>query len=914
MGTPPNEGTEAIPNPLQLDSQSQPEAQADLNTKIESSSKGLPDRVKPDFEQVETPAANGSSQPQLNGHSSISNGVESKPDVPSEADLLSPVDQPSNHKTAGVESETAALHLGEATRNQDVNGQPEKRPAVESTDLDANMDASKEDVNKGDTANADTAMGQDDEIDPLFSSTEAPEPAPSSEKAPVSEPAPATAPTSAPPEGQKKEQQDMDHDMDVAPAPVVSQAEPLKTEDHTAPTAVPESREKDKEDHVMEDVPEVAPSSTGEAATTKVSREREDDDDGRAAKRTKTEDISSDHPVAEASALPPSSSGEPAPPAPPATPAAGTTNGVPDLHRDLTKVQVKFLIRTIQSLRRIGDGQMFKAPVDIVKLNIPTYYDFVKHPMDLQTMEGKLKSEQYRTLQDVINDFELMVNNSKTFNGPTHVVSLAGDRLYEHFQKHLKKMPSHDAPEITPAEKKSKKAASVPTKTQPSRRETRPPVAAPAPPPPAAAAPAAAPAAPRASNTGSPTFALGPEGLPLIRRDSTTADGRPKRSIHPPKNRDLPFSMKPKKKKFQQELRFCQEVLNELHKQKYYSHTSFFYFPVDPVALNIPSYHNVIKKPMDLQTMQKKLSEGQYENAKEFEADMRLIFKNCYKFNIVGDPVYTAGKATEALFDSKWSHKDEWVHKHEPASGNQSAGTSEESSEEEENETDDDQEKLSMLQKQIAEMSKQVEAITKKKKTPPASKKLSKSKSKKDVKKGAARTTDKKDKKGGGSKVKGEKGGRWVTYEEKSLISNGISSLSENRMQEALTIIQKHVPSLRGVGEDDIELDIDELPNHVLVILLKFVKKHAAPSILEGYEEPSEPEPLPSLPQPKPKKSKPMNKTEQEKQIRSLQSNLSKFKGGAGAAVATTGGPSYEQAPKSESSGDDEDSEESEEE
>lgn len=755
----------------------------------------MPDRAKSDFEQAETPAANGSSQPQLNGHSSISNGVESKPDssaihVPSEADLLSPVDQPSNHKTAGVESETAALHLGESTKNQDVNGQPENRPAVESTDPDTNMDASKEDVNKGDTENADATMGQDHENDPLFSSTEAPEPAPSSEKAPASEP--------APPEDQEKGQQDMDHDMDVAPpAPAVSQAEPSKTENHTAPTTVPESGEKDKEDHVMEDVPEVAPSSTGEVSTTKVSREREDDDDERAAKRTKTEDISSDHPVAEASALPPSSSGEPAPPATPVTPTAGITNGVPDLHRDLTKVQVKFLIRTIQSLRRISDGQMFKVPVDIVKLNIPTYYDFVKHPMDLQTMEGKLKSEQYRTLQDVINDFELMINNSKTFNGPTHVVSLAGDRLYEHFQKHLKKTPSHDAPEITPAEKKSKKAASVPTKTQPPRRETRPPIAAPAPPPPAAAAPAPAPAAPRASNAGSPTFALGPEGLPLIRRDSTTADGRPKRSIHPPKNRDLPFSMKPKKKKFQQELKFCQEVLNELHKQRYYAHASFFYIPVDPVALNIPSYHNVIKKPMDLQTMQKKLSEGQYENAKEFEADMRLIFKNCYKFNIVGDPVYSAGKTTEAVFDSKWGQKDEWVRQHEPASGHQSAGTSEESSEEEENETDDEQEKLTLLKKQIAEMSKQVEAITKKKKTPPASKKLGKSKSKKDAKKGAAKAADKKDKKSGGSKVKTEKGGRWVTYEEKSLISNGISSLSENRMQEALAIIQKHVPSLR---------------------------------------------------------------------------------------------------------------------
>ncbi|EGE04974.1 transcription regulator BDF1 [Trichophyton equinum CBS 127.97] len=618
MGTPPNEGTEAIPNPLQLDSKSQPEPQADSNTTIESSSKGLPDRAKSDFEQAETPAANGSSQPQLNGHSSISNGVESKPDslavhVPSEADLLSPVDQPSNHKTAGVESETAALHLGESTKNQDVNGQPENRPAVDSTDPDTNMDASKEDVNKGDTENADATMGQDHENDPLFSSTEAPEPAPSSEQAPASEP--------APPEDQEKGQQDMDHDMDVAPpAPAVSQAEPSKTENHTAPTTVPESGEKDKEDHVMEDVPEVAPSSTGE------------------------------------------------------------------------------------------------------------------------------------------------------------------------------------------------------------------------------------------------------------------------------------------------------EVLNELHKQRYYAHASFFYIPVDPVALNIPSYHNVIKKPMDLQTMQKKLSEGQYENAKEFEADMRLIFKNCYKFNIVGDPVYSAGKTTEAVFDSKWGQKDEWVRQHEPASGHQSAGTSEESSEEEENETDDEQEKLTLLKKQIAEMSKQVEAITKKKKTPPASKKLGKSKSKKDAKKGAAKAADKKDKKSGGSKVKTEKGGRWVTYEEKSLISNGISSLSENRMQEALAIIQKHVPSLRGVADDDIELDIDELPNHVLVVLLKFVKKHAAPSVLEGYEEPSEPEPLPSLPQPKPKKSKPMNKTEQEKQIRSLQSNLSKFKGGAGAAVAATGGPSYEQAPKSESSGDDEDTEESEEE
>ncbi|EFR03899.1 bromodomain containing protein [Nannizzia gypsea CBS 118893] len=911
MGTPPNEGTAAVSTPLQLDSQPRPDVQAEANTTSESSSKGLPDKTKP--EQAETPAANGTSQPKLNGHSSISNGLGSKPESsavhePSPADLLSPVDQPSNHKTAGVESETAALHLGEATTSEVMNGDPKNRPVVDSTDVDTNMGASKDAANKGDTANADMAMDQDDENDPLFSSTQDPEPASASEQAPASNPAPAAESTPVLSKGQEKGEQDVDHDMDAASAPVALNAKPSEAENPAVSKKAPESGEKDKEDHVMEDVSEPAPSSTGEVSTTKVSREREDDDDERAAKRTKTEDISSDNPVTEVSVLPPSSSGEPAAPKTPVTPAHDSANGIPDIRQDMTKAQLKFFTRTFQNLKRLSDAQMFKFPVDIVKLNIPTYFDFVKQPMDLQTMEGKLKSETYRTPQDIIDDFKLMVNNSKVFNGPAHVVSLAGDRLYENFQRQVKKMPGHDEPDITPAEKKSKKVATMPTKTQPPRRETRPP-----PPTPPPAPVAAAPAPPRASNAGSPTFALGPEGLPLIRRDSTTVDGRPKRSIHPPKNRDLPFSMKPKKKKFQQELKFCQEVLDELHHKKYYAVASFFYDPVDPVALNIPTYHNVIKKPMDLGTMKSKLATGQYENAKEFEADMRQIFKNCYKFNIVGDPVYTAGKQTEEIFDRKWSQKARWLEAHEPASGHQSAGTSDDSSEDEENESDDEQEKLTMLQKQIAEMSKQVEAITKKKKTPPASKKPSKSKAKKEGKRGAAGTAGKKDKKSGGSKAKSEKG-RWVTYQEKTMISNGISSLPEHKVQEAFTIIQKNVPSLQGMDGSEIELDIDELPNNVLVTLLKFVKQHAPASVLGSYEEPSEPEPLPSLPPPKPKKSKPMNKTEQEKQIRSLQSNLSKFKGGAGAGVAAAGGSSYEQATKSESSGDDEDSEESEEE
>jgi bromodomain-containing factor 1 len=331
----------------------------------------------------------------------------------------------------------------------------------------------------------------------------------------------------------------------------------------------------------------------------------------------------------------------------------------------------------------------------------------------------------------------------------------------------------------------------------------------------------------------------------------------------------LLYSAKPKKKKFQWELKFCQEILDELHKPKYWAVASPFYFPVDPVALNIPTYHSVIKKPMDLSTVQTKLKAGQYENAKEFETDVRLMLKNCFKFNIPGDPTYIAGQKCEEVFNAKWALKARWVEQHDPDSHNQS-GSSDEESEEEESEADEDQEKLQALQRQIAEMSKQVEAITqKKKKTPPASKKSGKSKSgKKDSKKSSK--GDKKSKSG-----KSEK--RHVTYAEKQMISNGISTLNDKKMQEALRIIQNNVPSLKGLQETEIELDIDELPNDVLVMLLNFVKKNA-PQVIDD-EDISAPS---ATVQAKPKKNKPMSKYEQEAQINMLEGSLSRFQGGTG--------------------------------
>lgn len=78
---------------------------------------------------------------------------------------------------------------------------------------------------------------------------------------------------------------------------------------------------------------------------------------------------------------------------------------------------------------------------------------------------------------------------------------------------------------------------------------------------------------------------------------------------------------------------------------------------MDPVALNCPSYFKIIKEPMDLSTVQEKMNNNAYETADEFESDVRLIFKNCYRFNPDGTPVNKMGKRLEAIFDKKWAEK-----------------------------------------------------------------------------------------------------------------------------------------------------------------------------------------------------------------------------------------------------------------
>jgi bromodomain-containing factor 1 len=62
-----------------------------------------------------------------------------------------------------------------------------------------------------------------------------------------------------------------------------------------------------------------------------------------------------------------------------------------------------------------------------------------------------------------------------------------------------------------------------------------------------------------------------------------------------------------------------------------------FLKPVDPIKDKISQYFTIIKKPMDLLTMRKKLHKNQYKNFDEFTKDIDLIVWNCMKFNAGND-------------------------------------------------------------------------------------------------------------------------------------------------------------------------------------------------------------------------------------------------------------------------------------
>ena len=689
-------------------------------------------------------------------------------------------------------------------------------------------------------------------------------------------------------------------------------------------------------------------------APAKVAREREDDDEpGRSPKRAKTAD-------AETSAAKEKTAGESEPSAaaatemqvdvapatmPPRVRAVAKEGSLAHPSLDDNSISAyanREIRRVLASVKKTKAGLNFKDPVHKKwPMLWDSYTARVSKPVDIGLLERNLRENLYASHGDFVSDLFLIHENSISFNGTGNAITDEAKSLVDNFFTRLSEVSAAEPQK--PDTKKEPKT--LPTRqTEPraatQRRESRgaatspiedsviavtaSPVALSKPfghgAAPSTSGTSPGPAAPADSSTQA--FAVPASGVPIIRRDSAKNDSdRPKRPIHPPKNRDLGYEPKNPKKRLP-EFRFCDEVLKDIVRIRNYELNHWFMRPVDPVAMGIPTYFKIIKKPMDLGTMQEKLAAGEYASAKDFENDFNLIVRNCRKFNIVGEVVDAANRL-EDIFKAKWAEKDAWIAAHttQAATHSPSGGKDDDSDEEEDSDDDGEvgaaplssdivealvkrldeentrlnkllaanvpdmtaittqQTVTNMIQKQLVEEKIKLSTAE----TERRSKKASKSKSSKSKKAagGASSSSAKKSsssairKPSGAAVKKAAPKARVLGQAEKNVVTEGINNLDGNQLERAIEIIKRDT-SQEESEDGELELDIDQLSQDALGKLYDLIIR-AFPQMRIKTDKSKTAGGDGAAKQSKPKKHKPMGKAEQERNIEKLREIKAQF-------------------------------------
>ncbi|KAK4336698.1 hypothetical protein RND71_043444 [Anisodus tanguticus] len=87
----------------------------------------------------------------------------------------------------------------------------------------------------------------------------------------------------------------------------------------------------------------------------------------------------------------------------------------------------------------------FYKPVDVHMLNLPDYYDIIKHPMDLGTVKQKMENREYKRPEEFASDVRLMFTNCYKYNPADHEIVTMGRKLQDIFEMRLAKMPDEPA-------------------------------------------------------------------------------------------------------------------------------------------------------------------------------------------------------------------------------------------------------------------------------------------------------------------------------------------------------------------------------------------------------------------------------------------------------------------------------------
>ncbi|KAI3823975.1 hypothetical protein L1987_05421 [Smallanthus sonchifolius] len=210
----------------------------------------------------------------------------------------------------------------------------------------------------------------------------------------------------------------------------------------------------------------------------------------------------------------------------------------------------------------------------------------------------------------------------------------------------------------------------------------------------------------------------------------------------------------------------CESLLKKLMTHQ---HGWVFNKPVDVVALKITDYFNVIKNPMDLGTIKEKLGSGKYSSPLEFLADVRLTFSNAMTYNPPGNDVHIMADVLSKFFELRWKQ----IEKKLPVN--------------------------SSLQNLLHEEIDLVKSV-------PPSKKRKITSTQQELLPEPVKLV--------------------MTSEEKHTLSRELEDHLGDLPDNIIDFLRVHSSNRNEAGEDEIEIDIDDLNNETLFKLRKMLDDH----------------------------------------------------------------------------------------
>lgn len=418
----------------------------------------------------------------------------------------------------------------------------------------------------------------------------------------------------------------------------------------------------------------------------------------------------------------------------------------------------------IRSLWRHQFAWPFYQPVDAVALGLPDYHKIITSPMDMGTIKKRLENSYYWSASECMQDFNTMFTNCYIYNKPTDDIVLMALALEKIYLQKVAQMPQREV-EILPhaAKAKGKKSSSQESRK---RRES----------------------------------------------SSRAKSGFEEES---PRQQAEPCGLS-------EQLKYCSSILREMFSKKHSTYAWPFYAPVDAEALQLHDYHDIIKYPMDLSTVKKKMDAGEYQDAQAFAADVRLIFSNCYKYNPAHHDVVIKARKLQGVFEQRFAKMPD-----EHVEVTSQAGASLEKSESAEERAT----QLAELQEQLKAVHGQLAALSE---APLSKPKKKKEKDKKDNSqqnigamnsKCTSNSCTRYSRKGSKDR-ESEDECLPMTYDEKHQLSLDINRLPGMKLGHVVHIIQSREPSVSNTNPDEIEIDFETLKPSTLRALEQYVKAY----------------------------------------------------------------------------------------